>query len=249
MPTEEPIIDLTHPLTQALLERFRELIRSSGSLDECDEEIGRVYNEEFKMPYVCALMADVVSGRWGLGDTQEAVSERLGLIRDRSWVSRALRQGRLTLDIYLRLRMWPQRPVDWEPNVVKLQMDMRRCGFMAVARYFAGLITSRPALVPQRLTELNYELLCELFARFEEWMVRGVRRDRAYALQLVRDVCRDPRRHVVPYWLADKKYREAVAEVDRLCGDAAAALDHLLALQRNWCDIIVGTFDAVSGVK
>lgn len=246
MGTESPQIDVFSPIIAELRGRFDEAVRASG--EEEADEVGRYYNSGYRRPYVSTLVADVLSGRWGLGSKQHEISERLG-IGDRTWVSRALHSGQMSLDIYLRLRTCPTRPEDWEPNVDSLLGDMERSGFIEVARMFAGLIDNRPGLVPESMDELNYELVCEIFVRFSEWLRASLKRDEALARQIVLDVCNDPSCNVLPPWLAPRERRQTQRQIERLSNSPAAAFEHLVTLQQNWLDVFVGTYDAIDGVR
>ena len=249
MATEAPGIDLFNPILQALRDQFERAAFPDGGLDDCDSEIGPLYNEHFKRPYVCVLMADVLSGRWQLGTTQEEISERLGIVNDRTWVSRALHQGRLSLEVFLRLRCCPSRPDDWEPDVTALRGDMERSGFIGVARHLAGRITDRPTLAPQRLDELNYELICEIFARLPSWTPEFLRRNKTLAREMVGDVCLDPRRNVNPRWYASREQKKIAAEIERLTSDGQLALERLGQLQRDWLDVFVASAVVLELVK
>lgn len=237
MSTSRPPIDPFNPVIQLMIREFELEFCPGGELDGHANEAGRAFNEDFKRPYVCALMADVMSGRWQMGDSQEEISERLGILSDRGWVSHALHQGRMSMDVFMRLRCWPSRPKDWEPDVKVLWRDMHRSGFIGAARSFAGLVTTRPTLVPQRLDELTYELVCELHGTLESWSFASVRRDTRFAAQLVNDVCQDERRNVRPAWYTAKQCRAVEAEMQRLTGDPSAAFAHLRLLQVDWLDV------------
>ncbi|MGA2230845.1 MAG: hypothetical protein ABSH22_08090 [Tepidisphaeraceae bacterium] len=250
MTTGSPAIDLFNEIILALLEQFERAAFPDGGLEDCEGEAGRVYNEELKRPYVCELIADVVSGRWKLGTSQEEISERLGIFADRGWVSRALHQGGpLSLDIYMRLRCCPTRPVDWEPDIDELKADMDRSAFIGVARFFAARITDRPTLSPQRLNELNYELICEMFGSLSTWLPGHVRHDEEMARQIVGRVCSDNRRNVNPSWQVGSKRRQIEAEMKRLTSDQVAAFDHLSQLQRDWFDVFVAAHRVILDLK
>jgi len=249
MATGEPRVDLFNPIIQALRDRFEQLAFPDGGLEDCEDEVGRLYNEEFKRPYICALMADVCSGRWKLGTTQEEISHSLGILSDRAWVSHALRQGRLSLDIFVRLRCCPMRPVDWEPNVRDLMPEMERSAFIGVAKGLASRIVNRPTLAPQRLNELNYELVCEILARLENWLPSHARQQQETAREMIHQVCLDQKRNVIPSWHVTRQRRLIEEEIERLTRDDNAAFEQLSQLQRDWLDVFVATYTILENVK
>lgn len=247
MATGRPPIDPFSPIVQKLVENFEQEFFPDGGLEENANNAGREFNDDFKRAYVCALMADVKSGRWEMGTTQDEISESLGILSDRSWVSHAINDGWMDLDIYMRLRCWPLRPKDWEPVLDHgLLPDMQRSGFIAAARSYAMWVKNRPRLAPQRLDALNYELICEIFGTLNTWASAFVSGNEAAAAELVRSVCRDARRNVNPIWYKADRRRGIEAEIKRLTGTGTerAAFEHLAWLQSDWLDVFAAT-DAV----
>lgn len=241
MSTSRPPIDPFNPVIQLMVREFELEFCPGGDLDSHSNDAGRSFNESFKRPYVCALMTDVMSGQWQMGTSQEEISERLGILSDRGWVSHALHQGRMSMDVYMRLRCWPSRPKDWEPDVNALARDMHRSGFIGAARSFAGLVATRPTLVPQRLDELTYELVCELHGTLESWSFASIHGDTRLAAELVNNVCQDARRNISPAWYTAKQRRAVDAEIQRLISDPSAAFEHLRLLQVDWLDVFAAT--------
>jgi hypothetical protein len=248
MATEAPAIDVFSPMIQELLDAYERDAFPEG-LGEDRDDLGPLYNAEFKRPYVCTLISDVMSGRWGLGDSQMELSEQVGITRDRSWVSRAIHQGKLSFDVFLRLRYYPHRPTDWEPDVDRLRPDSERSAFIGVARRLAEQIVSRPSLSPQRMNELNYELTCEVFKRFGWWLAAYSEGNRRAAAELVRAVCGDVRRNVIPAWYTTRQQRATQREIRRLQESPEAAFNHLVWLQRNWLDVFVATYYGLESIK
>ena len=246
MPAEP--LDEFNPILQELRDRFERKYLGDEGLEFCEPDAIRAYNRSWKRPYVCVLVSDILSGRWEMGETQEAVSGSLG-IRDRTWLSVALRQGELTLDNYMRLRCWPGRPPDWEPDVALLASDMHRSGFIAVARYFAGFVKDRPTMAPQRLDELNYELLCEVLSVFNGWASAFFRKDAGFASDIVRRVSQDQNRNVAPSWLKRSDREAVLDEVRRLSSNTTAALTHLCQLQNDWQDVFAVTHALVGSMR
>lgn len=241
MATRAPAITIGSPLIEALRARFERLVYAEGAAFAPEAQLARIYSRWFAKPYVCSLMADVLSGRWGLGDTQASVSSELGVENDRTWVSRARRHGVMPLEVFVRLRCWPTRPPDWEPDIQALRRDMERSAFIGIAREFAGRIPNRPTLCPVQLNELNYELICEVFGSLDSWSAAYANRDTHAAQRLVQRVEADVRRNVDPLWCTDRARRRIRRELRRMAQEPAAAYAHLAALQRDWLDVFVGT--------
>ena len=78
MATEEPAFDLFSPYFSGLVEDYDREAFPDGPPEDFDVQVGAAYNNFFKRPYVCTLMADVMSGRWKLGTSQESIAARLG---------------------------------------------------------------------------------------------------------------------------------------------------------------------------
>ena len=237
MATGEPPIDVFNPILQALRDEFEGRYLAEDGLESCELDATREYTEAFKRPYVCALIADVLSGRWDLGSSQQDLADRLG-IKDRSWVSDALRHGELSFDLFMRLRCCPTRPDDWDP-LDATDEDMRRSGFISVARHMAAFVTDRAGLVPEELNELNYELVCELFGRFENWTAAQVNGNEQFALDLVTRVLRDPGRNVMPAWYMKRDRLQVEAKIAAMSVTAATAFVYLCTLQMHWLDVFV----------
>jgi hypothetical protein len=249
MATEEPWFDLFSPYFTELVADYDREAFPEGPPEDFEAQVGAAYNDFFKRPYVCTLMADVMTGRWKLGKSQEMIAARLGG-SDRTWVSHSLHKGRLSLDLYVRLRCCPTRPSDWEPSIDALRMDMGRGAFIGVAQLLASFIPNRPLLMPETFDELNYELICELVSHWETWLpLRVAGREMDLALQLVRNVCEDQNRNVGPRWYTAAKQREVEARTRRLKGDRAIASAYLTQLEQNWMTVIAKTFHSLAQVK
>lgn len=246
MPTSTPPSDPFNPLLQELRERFEARYYPDEGLDATDSDVLRCYNRAFKLPYVRLLIRDVMSGRWGLGSTQQQVSEQLGIERTR--LSDALRHGQLSFDVYMRLRTCPSKPTDWEPDLRSLLPEMDRSGFIGVSRLFASAITDRPDLHSEHMTELNYELMCEVLRRFTSWTVGRLSEDHALASDIVSTVLNDPSRNVTPDWYTPAELKKAQAQISRL-SNAEAAFSHLSSLQGHWLDVFVVTSSQLEIVR
>jgi hypothetical protein len=249
MVTEEPGIDPFDPYFAMLVAGYDEVAFPTGIPEDFEAQVGAAYNDFFKRPYVCKLIADVMSGRWQLGTSQEEIAEQLGGA-NRSWVSHSLRRGRLTLDLYMRLRCCPTRPADWEPSVEELRSEMGRSAFIGVARFLAGFIRNRPLLDPSTFDELDYELMCEMIAEFETWFplsIAGRQSDAAW--RLVRNVSNDPARNVRPAWYTGSMLGEVDSRIKWLTNDRVRAGGYLTRLEQNWMGVIAKTFHSLMQVK
>jgi hypothetical protein len=242
MATSRPPIDPFNELVQGMVAYFEWAFFPNGGVEANANNAGREYNDHFHRPYTMLLMADVKSGRWGMGTTQDSISEALGILSDRSWVSDALNEGWMSIDIYMRLRCWPLRPSDWEPHLDKqLLSAMARSGFIAAAQSYAQFVKTRPTLAPQRMDAMNYELTCEIFARLSTWTPAFVMGDVSAAASIVNDVCNDAKREVCPPWYSKDRQAVVEAEIKRLSGSPSAAFEHLAQLQRDWLDVFAAT--------
>lgn len=246
MPTPTPPSDPFNPLIQELRERFESRYFPDEGLDATDSDVLRCYNRAFKLPFVRLLIRDVMSGRWDLGSTQQQVSERLGIERTR--LSDALRHGELSLDVFMRLRTCPSKPADWEPDLQSLLPEMDRSGFIGVARLYASAVTDRPELLAESMTELNYELMCEMLRRFASWTVGRLSNDQTLALDIVSTVVNDSSRNITPSWYTPTELKKAQSQISRL-SNAEAAFSHLSSLQGRWLDVFVVTSSQLEIVR
>jgi hypothetical protein len=249
MATEDPDLDVNHRYFAQLIAAYDSEAFPDGPPDDLDARVGAAYNDFFKKPYVCLMMADVMTGRWGLGTRQEVIAERLGGA-NRSWVSHSLRRGRLTLDLYMRFRCCPTRLADWEPDIDALQAEMGRSAFIGVAQLLAKFVSKRRGLAPSTFDELNYELLCEVVFYWETWLpLRVAGRQTELAEQLIRNVSDDPARKISPAWHTPAKRGEVLARIKRFKDNPVLASDFLTRLEQNWTDVVAKTFDYLTQVK
>jgi hypothetical protein len=242
--------DDTNDLVYGLLSQFEQRYLSEG-IDEMSPVAVRAFSKSFKRPYICALFEDLRTGRWQMGKTQEQISNSLGFT-DRSWVSDAERLGEVSLDVYMRLRCWPTRPSEWEPDILRLRRDMCRSGIIGIACFFAGFVNDRPSLIPSELSELDYEMLFELFRDYRRWMIRRLRSDneaKEAAVGLLRAVVDDPLRNINPRWLKKSERDRISLRIQRLCESPAIAFDYLCQLQSNWQDLFAVSQAVCEGLK
>jgi hypothetical protein len=247
MPTPSPNFDLFNPLLQELRDQFERTVYPENGLESTDADVLRFYNRSFKLPYVRALIEDVLSGRWGLGNSQSDVAALLGM--ERSRVSDALRGGELSLDVYLRLRTYPGKPENWEPDVQRLLPEMGRSGFIGVARFYGSQVPERDGLAVDDMNELNHELLCEIVEHLGLWMTARFRKDHAIAAGIVHAVLDDQSRNIIPSWYVPRERRRSEALIRRLSSEPAWAFDHLCRLQNNWFDIMVVTWSQLTHLR
>ena len=236
MATAEPPFDPDDEFFGRLFDDFERLVFPRGESEEAAKDAMREYARQAGRPYVCTLFADVLGGRWKLGETQEEVADRLEM--DRTRVSDALRKGELSMATYLRLRTCPTRPKDWEPDVDRLRAQMRRSGFIAVAQHYAKLVPGRPELIPEQMDELHHELVCEVVRDVRRFLTARLAGDPSVARAIVARVVGDPDREVVPAWYTSHQRKQADALIGRLRGSDDAAYAHLVRLQTNWLDVV-----------
>lgn len=237
MATAIPAIDLFNPAVQQIRDNFERSVFPSGGFEELEQEIRRTFFSHASRPYVSALIADVLSGRWDLGTTQQEIADELGM--ERSRISDALRKGELALESYLALRFHGVRPADWEPQQEVLDAS-NRAGFIGVANFFARRIEGRQRLV-QELDEFHYELVCEKFARYLEWTEARLSGTESVAITLINDVRNNVQRDIIPTRCLDEVRRHTKLLIDRLVSEPTFAFEYLCRLQDEWEDVCVAT--------
>ena len=245
MATAIPAVDLFNPLIQHMLDSFEESFLPEFGLEGHEKQIKREFAENAKRPHICASMERVLSGAWGMGTTQQEVADALGV--DRSRLSDALRKGEMSIDTYLALRFSSGRSESLAPDQPVMEA-MNRSGFIAVARYLAGLVVDRPTLNPDELDELNHELLCEMFTHYAMWVRARLVGDVRVAAQVVEEVVTDGKRNVIPSWYQDDEVQQINATIASLRANSAAALRYLSLLQDNWEDVYIAAIQATEDI-
>ena len=197
--TPSPNPDLFNPINQLHLNRLTQATFGHDGLDAFEADAGRIYAAEWKRPLVCALVEEALSGGW-LGRTQWEISEKLTKMKDRAWISRARYRGRISLDLFFRLWFHPDRPKHSPVGVERLHDEMHRSASIGIARVLAKRAPAALGLVPEFLTELNYELGCTVVDPRSSW--DHVRRDSSAvgAIEIVKGVCGAKAANVVPTW-------------------------------------------------
>lgn len=247
VPTPRPNPDRFDPVNQMALSRLNEAAFGAGGIDDFESDAGRIYSAERKRPLVCALVEEVLTGGW-LGKSQWEISERLTKIKDRGWLPRGRYQGRISLDLFLRLWFHPDRPKDSTVSEERLRPEMNRSASIGIVRAIAKRTPGRLGLVPEFLTELNYELGCAVVDPASAWA--SVRRGGSTlgAIQIVKRACGENAMNVVPSWYTDTRRRHAASEILRLTADGEAAFDRLDYLSRNWRGVLIATADLMESI-
>jgi hypothetical protein len=244
MPTPFPDRDGFNPILRALVDGFDAKYLPEEGIEGEEAGIKREYWKAGRHSLVRSLAASVLSGDWGLGDTQEDVAAYLGV--DHSCLSDALRKGEMGAD-----SINESRPPGWPSK--KVFDAMNRAGFIAASKHIASLVDDRPKLDPRALNELSYELLCAIFEDFDAWTVAqccNKQQKHIAASKLCRRVCGDAARDVVPSWYRKDEAARVSAEVERILAGDLDMFRLLVDLQNNWEDIFAVASDVTeSGVR
>lgn len=242
-----PSPDRFDPLNQLELRRLIEAAFGEEGIDGFEGDAGRIYSAERKRPKVCALMEETLAGGW-LGKTQWEIAERLTKTKDRAWVSRARYQGRISLDLYLRLLDHPDRPKNSPVTDGRLGPEMNRSAAIGIARAIVKLLPANWQLVPEFLSELNYELGCAVVDAASNWNAICRSADVDGAVHIIRQICDRNEKYVIPAWYTETQRRHTVAEIARLTQDPAAAYQRLDLLSRKWRGVLLATADLMESI-
>ncbi len=236
MATAAPPIDLFNPYISAMLVDFEQRYLPDGGLEAIEPKLRRLFSFGAARTHIRVLMEDVLSGRWGLGQTQEELEQELGI--ERSRVSDALRKGQLPIDIYLALMYHPYRPT-WTMEAYAIRLA-NRAGFIAVAQYLTQYVTDRHIL-SDRLDEFHYELVCELFRQYKAWAIGEHTGHPGVASAVVASVCSNSALDITPSWYLPAERKHIQGLVAELTSDAQRAFDYIRVLKYDWQSIFVAT--------
>jgi hypothetical protein len=244
--TPYPNPDQFDPLNERCLARTIELAFGADGIDGFEGKAGLIYSAEWKRPYVCALTEEAVVGGW-LGTSQWQISEGLTKLCDRAWVSRARHEGRISLDLFLRLEMHPDRPKNSPVSKERLRPWMYRSASIAIARAISERFPSKFNLSAQFLSELNYELGCVVIGGDSRW--HPINRDRSgiKAVTAIKDVCSTM--DVIPTWYTEIRRRQTISEINHVTQDAGAALQRLEYLSEHWRGILHATAQLMESIR
>ncbi len=199
-----------------------------------DAEILKLFFQAHDRPRVSVLLNDVLSRPdvWGLGSTMVDVGDRLGT--DHTAISRALHWGEFSPSLERYLLHHPRMPNDLWSKFAAVADAQDRCALICVMDYLGTRVQREEW--PRRgvLTELHYELLCELLRDRAIWENAKDTDDAGYALQLTNRVCGDGNRQVLPFWHTSKRRRQVQMVIKRLIEDADFSFHYLSLLQRRW---------------
>ena len=242
-----PSPDRFDPVNQMELSRLIAAAFPRGGIDDFESDAGRIYSAERKRPLVCALVEEVLAGGW-LGRTQWEISEKLTKLNDRGWIPRARYQGRISLDLFLRLWFHRDRPKHSPVSEERLRPEMERSAAIGIARSIAKRAPAAFGLVPEFLTEFNYELGCVTVDPASAW--DSVRRCGSVtgAIQIVKNVCGTNAERVVPGWYTQTQGRHLASEIIRLTADGEAAFDRLDHLSRKWRGVLIATSQMIETI-
>jgi hypothetical protein len=234
------------PETQQIgLRKEREIYGYHGGL-ATDTEIIKEYLAGFRRPYICALMNDVLSGRWELGKTMTQVADAIGT--DHPTISRAARRGELPNALETYLLACSTIPEDWPGPINRVRSARHRAGFMGVAEY---LWRKQPGIrwpMTQPLYEIHAEFLFTLWENRHYWEKARETRDMAMVHALVMSVLEDPQREIIPFWYEKARCKYVTALIEQLKSVDRFAFKWLCLLQTRWEDIFVTTEAAKEGL-
>lgn len=245
--TPRPNPDRFDPVNQMALSRLSDAAFGAGGIDDFEGDAGGIYSAERKRPLVCALIEEVLADGY-LGWTQWEISERLTKTKDRAWLPRGRYRGCISLDLFFRLWFHPDRPKHSTVTEEQLRPEMERSAAIGIARAIAKRMPPIFGLVPEFLTELNYELGCAVVDPASTW--DSVRRAGSTigAIRIVKQVCGANATNVVPAWYTQTQRRHAPSEIIRLTADGDAAFDRLDHLSRNWRGALIATSDLMESI-
>lgn len=247
MATPYPPIDLSDPVILAILTEARDRLFPDGiGLEEYEYELQHQFDQYFQCPNVCALMKDVMSGRWQLGSTEGDIAENLGVGRDR--IQMARNKGRMTVDLYLKLAYCPTRPKDYRLDDSRLVDEMLRHGFIGAAKFTACKFSSRPTLRPQELTEFTYELACLSLANLVELSQEALDGGRKVAPRMIDQVLSEPQHTLPPAWYSDHLMAQFKVHVSHFCDQELRQLGRLDQFMEAWLDVIILTLGSLQTI-
>jgi hypothetical protein len=229
---------------QRHLSRLNNAAFGPDGTDAFESEAGLIYSAEWKRPYVSALTEEAIAGRW-LGASQWQISEGLTKLCDRAWISRARHEGRISLDLFLRLLLHPDRPKDSPVMEDRLRLWMHRSASIAIARAISCRVPVSWKLSPEFLSELNYELGCAVVDEKFRWELACQDRS-GKAAEMSKRIC--GAMDVIPAWYTETRRRHAASEIKRLTNDPAAALARLEYLSDHWRGILIATAELMESI-
>jgi hypothetical protein len=245
--TPSPKPDPFDPVNQLELSRVIPAAFGLGGIDGFEGEAGSIYSAERKRPLVRALAKEAIIGRW-LGKTQWEISEKLTKTKDRAWLPRARYQGRISLDLFLRLWFHPDRPTNSKVTENHLRAEMNRSAAIGIGRATAKLLPASFNVVPEFLTELNYELGCIVVDPNSPWPHARQLRDAPAMIRMVHQACGAKGADVIPPSYTDTQRRHTTSEITRLTNDPNAAFERLEYLSLGWRGILVATADLMESI-
>jgi hypothetical protein len=247
VPTAYPNLDRFDAHNQMQLDRCVQAAFGDDGIDGFEADAGRIYSSEWKRPMVCALVEEALQGGW-LGRTQLELSEKLTKLKDRAWLSRGRHRGTISLDLFLRLALHPERP--WNPTAIehRLRPWMHRSASIGIARAIAARLPAEWRLAPHFLTELNYEIGCAVMEEGSHWAAALRHGNIAETIDVIQSISGPPGKDVIPFWYTQTRRLQAGREIERLVSDGNAAFARLEQLSRNWRGVFMATADLMEGI-
>jgi len=245
--TPSPNPDRFDPLNQMELNRLIQAAFGDEGIDGFEADAGTIYSTERNRPLICALAQEALVGGW-LGKTQWEICEKLTKMKDRAWLSRAQYQGRISLCLFLRLWFHRDRPKNSTVTEERLRPEMNRSAAIGIARAIAKLLPASWHLVPEFLSELNYELGCVVVDAASAWAAVRQSGNIEGAVRIIREVCDGNERNVNPAWYTETQRRHTASEITRLTSDGNAAFNRLDHLSRHWRGVLIATSELLESI-
>jgi hypothetical protein len=117
-------------------------------------------------PWGIAVWQDILSGRWGLGNTEGQVAARLGCDPRRAYTGQ--NEGVLTTQILVTSLVAASREPECLPKVAPLRAEMVRSGHIAAIRYGRALLAGNVRRKPT-LASTDFEMLRVIHKHFVDW--------------------------------------------------------------------------------
>jgi hypothetical protein len=239
-------IDLFDPEIQQILTEFELNAYPDGSGLAFDPEIQKEFLSGFRQPYICALIADVLSGRWKLGTTMTEVADRIGT--DHPTISRALRWGELPWTVESFLLACPTKPHDLDVVIGRVFHARHRAAVMNVAEYLAA---KRPEVSWPRLgclREVHMELIAALFENRQAWKMALLTRDVTIVHRIISEVIDDASHEIIPFWYEKRRRLQLDQLINRFRSNDSFTIKYLSFLQTRWERIFVAAHFASEGL-
>jgi hypothetical protein len=239
--TSFPLIDPFDPFTEQLREDFHLRLGVDDEEPAYEARAFTTFMIGYRAPWIGSLVADLQTGRWGIGTTRQDLTDAIGFEIGIEWVTNARNSGIITAEALMMLLTLPTRPVDWEPDLELLRPLMLRSGFMAVATMLGGLQQEATGVEPEPLNEFRHELICDMFHRPGVWNTILARGSEQAIRQRIRGVQREFSSSLIPAWnnaSIQKKKRKNLLDV---LDEKKCCISWVFKLRNDWLAVYTET--------